>query len=291
MSNGAADTVALASQHTGLRNLAWALVIAAPVILFVFTHYLPYTVDWYDNFGLAVHVPLAPYQVPAYLSPPWFALILSPLGLFPSRLGQAINAYLNLAVAALVIARFRGGRWSFVLTFTSLPFAALILNGNVEWIPMLAMLLPRPWGLPLLAAKPQAGGLVGLIWLKQARDKVRLLLPLAVVVSLSFVVWGWWPGRILANFAARPAEIGEDHSPWPWLVPVGLAALYQAWKKEDELAAIGATLCLSPYYIVHSVTLFFAMLSARTPRRAAVFSALLWMWVVWKNWHLLFPSP
>jgi len=139
-------------------NLALGLLIVSPLIVYIFAVYLPYTVDWYDGAGIAARNPLHPYQIPAFINPPWYALLLSPLGLLPPQVGQALNTFLNLAVTALVVVRYRGSKSSLLLTLTSLPFAALVLNGNVEWISMTAFLLPSEWALPFIFAKPQTGG-------------------------------------------------------------------------------------------------------------------------------------
>ncbi len=92
-----------------------------------------------------------------------------------------------------------------------------------------------------------------------------------------------------ANIIGRPKEFiaNANAAPWPWLIPLGLALLYLAWKRNDEMLAVGATLCLVPYFVIHSVTLFFALLSARQPRIAVAAWVLLWVGAIAKNWHLL----
>lgn len=282
----------LSPRHPAVRSLGLGLLIAFPLVLAIFIAYLPYTVDWYGHFELVARTPFTPYRSsPTYFNPPWFALLLSPLGWLPARIGQALNAYLNFTVSALVVIRYHGNRWGLVLTLTSLPFTALLLNGNVEWISMAAFLVPAQWGLPLIAAKPQTGGLAALIWFTQAKDKIRFVLPLAGVVILSFILWGWWPAQMAANIRNAPPQstIDPNASPWPWLIPLGLVLLYFAWRREDEVLAVGATLCLIPYFVIHSATLFFALLAARWPRLAALAWVLLWAGAVIKNWHLLFP--
>ncbi len=282
----------LSMRSPAVYNLALGLLIVSPLIVYIFAVYLPYTVDWYDNFGLVALTPLAPYQVNTYFNPPWFALVLAPLGLLPFRIGQAINSFLNLAITALVVARYGGKRWSLVLTLTSLPFAALLLNGNVEWISMSAFLLPAQWGLIFISAKPQTGGLAALLWFKQAPNKLRFLLPLAIIIGTSLLIWRGWPTSMLANIAHAPPESIKDPnvSPWPWLIPIGLWLLYLAWRQDDVLLAVSATFCLVPYFIIHTVTILFALLSTRHLRTSIVVWIFLWTFAVIKSWHLLFPS-
>ena len=277
----------VSAERREARGLVYALLLAAPVVILAFYFFLPPGVDWYDGTGLAIRTPLHPYQIESFHYPPWFALFLSPLGLLPSRLGQAINAYLNLSVAMLVVFTRRGKPLALALVGTSLPMAALLLNANVEWVPMLAFLLPPAWGLPLLATKPQSGGLAALLWLKQEKNRTRLLLPAVGVGLLSLAIWGWW---LPTAIGGRPLTQEANAAPWPWAIPLGLALLVLAWRREDELLAVGATLCLVPYYVIHSATLGFALLAARYPRLAAAVWLALWCGAIAKNWLLLFPA-
>jgi len=269
-----------------VKNLMVALSLAAPLVIYLFYLYLPHGVDWYDGTGLAIRTPLDPYSVISFHYPPWFALLLSPLGLLPSQLGQAINAYLNLTTAFLIVATRRGKPWALAVVGTSLPLATLLLNANVEWVPMLAFLVPSAWGLPLLAAKPQSGALAALLWFKQAPSKLRLLIPSIIVGLSSLLIWGWWPPQAIGG---RPLTAEANLSPWPWLIPMGLVLMYFAWTRDDELLAVGATLCLVPYFVIHSTTLFFSVLAARWPRVAIAVSIAIWIIAIIKNWHLLFP--
>jgi hypothetical protein len=191
----------------------------------------------------------------------------------PARLSLAANAFLNLAVTTLVVIRYGGGSKSLIVALTSLPFATLLLYGNVEWVSMSAFLVPHSLALILIATKPQTGALAGLVWFRQAPSKLRLFLPLIAVVLVSLLVWPRWPEAAFANFAGReppPLTLPSNASPWPWLIPVGIVLAIAAWREEDELLGVAATLCLTPYFVI--VPRLFHGLACHAPRWALVVS-------------------
>jgi hypothetical protein len=269
-----------------LRTFSLALLIVSPLIIFAFTYFLPPAEDFLDAFWPAAHVSFDPYSVPAFLNPPWVALLLYPLTFLPERVAQAIVAFLNLAITLLLVARYGGNRWSFVLTVSSAPFLSLLFNGNIDFLPMAAFLLPANWGLALMLSKPQVGMMAGLIWFKQARHKTIFLIPAVTLLLISFAIWGWWiPDMLGQSLSSSGRSVGPwNISPFPWLVPVGLLLLYFAWKKEDELIAVAATLCLVPYFAAYSLTAMFAMLAARNPRASIIAWAILWGFFFFLRW-------
>ena len=270
------------SLHTGtssVKNLALALCLVSPLVVFAFALYLPPASDFIDSFWLAAHFPFDPYRVVSYLNPPWVALLLYPLTFLSERVAQALIAYLNLAITLLIVARYGGNRWSFGLALTSAPFLSLLINGNMDWLPMLAFLLPAQWAIVLLLSKPQVGSVAGLVWFKQAKRKYLFFIPAIGFFLASFLAWGWWVPRMV-NHALRVG--GRTVGPWniapfPWLI-------YEAWKREDELIAVSATFCLVPYFAIYSLTIFFAMLTARTPRLSVIAWIVLWIFFFVLRW-------
>ena len=273
------------SKKISLKTLALALGIVAPLVIFAFSLVLPPAGDFLDAFWPAAHAPLDPYRVPGYLNPPWIALLLYPLTFLPERLAQAVIAFLNLAVTLLLVVRCGGNRWSVLLALTSAPFLSLLVNGNMDWLPMAAFLLPAEAGLAVALSKPQVGMLAGLLWFKRAKRKLLFLLPATGLLLLSFVVWGWWVPQMFAQTGPGGRAVGPwNVSPFPWMIPVGLALLYFAWKREDELLAVAATLCLVPYFAIYSLTAFFAMFAARSPRHAVIAWVVLWIFFFVLRW-------
>ncbi|MFZ5877905.1 MAG: hypothetical protein ACOY0R_00895 [Chloroflexota bacterium] len=266
-------------EHTdGFRNLALALLLISPVLIFAFAQALPPAGDFLDAFWPAAHTPLAPYQHPAFLNPPWVALMLYPLSFLSERYAQAVVAFLNLAVTLLLVTRYGGRRLSFLLAMTSPAFLSLLVNGNIGWLPMAAFLLPANWGLFLLLAKPQDGLMAGLVWFKRAQNKAAYLLPSLGLIAASFMIWGWWvPHLFQQGQSAGGRAVGPwNISPFPWLIPLGLVLIYLAWKLENELLAVAATLCLVPYFAFYSLNTLFTLMAGRHPRLAILGWVLLW---------------
>ena len=275
-------------KHNSVRTLALALALVSPLMIFAFSLYLPPAGDFLDAFWPAAHIPLHPYQVGPYLNPPWVALLFYPLTFFTERIAQAVIAYLNLSITLLLVARYGGNRWSFLLVITSAPFLSLLVNGNIDWLPMLAFLLPANWGLAVTFSKPQVGVFAGLVWFKQAKQKILFLLPAAGLLLLSLLVWGWWFLDMYHQvFQSGRRTVGPwNISPFPWLVPLGVLLLFYAWKREDELLAVTATLCMAPYFAVYSFTTFFAMLAARAPWVASIAWIVLWIFFISLRWMM-----
>lgn len=271
------------------RNLALALVLISPLFIFIFTQILPPAGDFLDAFWPAAHAPLDPYQFPAYLNPPWVALLFYPLTFLQERLAQGIIAFLNMAMTILLVARFGGKRLSFILVITSPAFLSLLVNGNIGWLTMAAFLLPTNWGLTLLLTKPQEGLMAGLIWFKQAKNKLLFFIPSLGLTAVSFAIWGWWvPNMLQQSHLTNGRLVGPwNISPFPWLIPLGLFMLYLAWKLEDESFAVAATLCLVPYFAFYSLNTLFTMLAGRHPRLAIIGWVLLWIFFLGFRWIML----
>jgi len=277
--------------HTAsIKKLTLALCIVSPLVIFAFAIYLPPASDFIDSFWPAAHLPLDPYSVSKFLNPPWVALLLYPLTFLSERAAQAIIAYLNLSVTLLLITRYGGSRWSFLLTLTSAPFLSLLVNGNMDWLPMTAFLLPAQWGLAVMLSKPQVGLMAGVVWLKQVKRKDLFLIPAICLLLVSFLVWGNWVVdmfRQVQLLNTRSVVGPWNIAPFPWLVPVGLWLLYLSWKQGDVLIAIAATLCLTPYIAFYSLTAFLAVLSARNPRAAVIAWIVLWTFFLAQRWIVL----
>jgi hypothetical protein len=254
-----------------------AFVLVAPLIGYALHRvHLP-MVDFTVVFGPVAQTPLHPYTIPGFIGPPWTALFVAPLAVFPVDLGRALISLVNMLITSLLVLKYGGGTLSLFVTLTSYPFLFLIGSGNVEFVPMLGLLLNWPI---LILAKPQSGALVLLVWLKRAENKLAFVLTLAALLGVSLLVWRGWPRLMLENIHTLPAALASPLNKiglWPWTIPFGLAVLYRAWKREDELSAILATWLITPHMVYHSLTMGLALLSARRPHLALVMSVALYV--------------
>lgn len=206
--------------------------------------------DWRDSFAPAGRTWLEPYQYPFH-NPPWVALLLWPIAILPLRLGFIVNGLLTIAITVWPVLR-SGGSWLAVLvTLLSPPFIVIQLAGNIEWIPMLGIIIGGAWSVPLLIAKPQTVGLVSILYIKRSGFNWRFWLPMAGVLVVSFLIWGWWPAKI--------PPLPEDSSIWylsifPWGVPLGIVCAWLAWRHDSLRWTPLAGIFLAPYFGIGSLT-------------------------------------
>lgn len=246
--------------------------LAGIFILMLCLHFYPTGIDWEGTFSRLDEYWRDPFLLGSFMNPPWIIALL-PHAILPLRWGNAVNLILNITMILLVIRKY-GGNWKSILLVFSSPFVLdLARTNNIDWIPMLATLLPPAYGLPLLAIKPQAIGGIALIWFKKARW--RLLIPLGVVCLLSFLVWGPWIFRYHAGTA-----MPWNFAPFPYFVPLGIYLLVRAWKSDDEILAAAATPFLVPYFAPYSLTSLLALLVSRKPKAGFYLWCAAWFYCI-----------
>jgi hypothetical protein len=227
---------------------------------------------------------LHPYAIEGYINPPWAALLIAPISWIPYELGRVLISLLNMLVTGLVVLKYGGGKSALLIIFTSYPFLFLLSTGSVEWMPMLGLLFNWPI---LILTKPQSGGLVLLVWFKRTKRKLTFILCIAAFIGLSLLIWWGWPLQMFENIRTLPAALNSPLNKinlWPWGIPFGLATLYFAIMRDDELLAIVATWLLIPHLVYHSLTMGMALLAARYPSLALIMSIVLYIIVV-ARWH------
>lgn len=248
------------------------------------------SVDWVYSFYPTAGAPLHPYGIRFFLNPPWTALMLAPLHLFPVRVSQAINCGLNLTIITALVLQRKGRLLAVCLTLTSLPFLSLLANGSIEWTAGLAFFVPNGLGFFILLSKPQSGLFAGLDWFLRSRRKWLFILVPAIGLALSFLVWGFWPEAMLFNiaYAYRYRTLMDySYSVFPWLVLPGIGLLaYIIWKRpaNGELLGVIATFCITPYVTPQSLTILFALCAAAYPRRSIALWAVLWAIPFIQHW-------
>lgn len=248
--------------------------------------------DWYHTYYPAARAFLRlenVYQaVPIYFAPPWTLVPLIPFALLPIAAARAL----------FFIAGLFGFSWlawkinpqpAAVLSFLfSAPVACCLIQGNVEWLPLLGLLMPPQLGLIFLAMKPQTtiAVMVYVIWkaYRQHRQNGRLeglagalatMLPTICLFLASWALYGPWFLRI--GGAARAAT-WTVITPWPWLFPLGLALLYLSIRLDHRPYALAASLLLTPYAIP---TTWSAFMLAFIRSKRGMFVASLASWIGW----------
>lgn len=242
---------------TRRSGMALALLGATLLVFIVVASvYLPYGIDWHDTFRPAARELLAlrnPYAVEGFDNPVWCLLPLLPIVWLPENVGRALQVLMGLAGFGYVAYRLGAKPLALAGFLVSPPVLHCLLNGNIDWIPLLGVVLPPQVGLFLLVAKPQVGFVVGLFWLVEAwrkgrwREVLRVFWPVSVALLAAFAVFGFWPVRFV-----HAVSFWWNASLWPESIPVGLALLVASLRRRRMEYALAASPCLSPYVLFHS---------------------------------------
>ena len=215
---------------------------------------IAFAYDWvmaYRPACLALLSGHSPYLITSerFANAPWALLPLIPLALLPVEWGRLLLILVSLAAIAFVAYRLRAGPIT-MIAFMLSPFVFRCLYyGQIDWLPLLGIIMP-PWlGLFFIAVKPQTCGLVALYWLVEAWKAgtvIRTFAPVTIATLVSFGAFGFWP--------ARAAEFGRLGAMWPWSIVLSVALLVVAYRRKDKTLAAAASPLASPYAQMHSFT-------------------------------------
>jgi len=263
-----------------------ALTLIAVVI--GLSRLLPPSIDWrltYRPAALALlrgHNPYAADVAPdaPFAAAPWGLLPLIPLAVLPLEIGSALLLLTSLAAFALAARWLGAGPVALGAFVLSPPVVHCLLNGNIEWLPLLGFSLPPQIGLFFIAVKPQTGFAVGLFWLVEAwrgggpRQVLRVFAPATAAMLGSLLLFGPWPFHLndLLIIAHR-----FNASLWPTSIPVGLVLIVTAVRQRRIEYAMPASPCLSPYALFHSWSSALIALSAHP---VEMVTAMIGLWVL-----------
>lgn len=231
--------------------------------------------DWDRLFRLALEYFLSgrsPYAVEGIFNPPWTFVFLAPFvwlsGLLPNL----------LPAAALIYAAYKQ-RKSYLIPIVGLsfPFAALVFYANLDWLVLLGTLTQGTTSLFLLTTKPQAGVLAFVAQLKGKswRERVLLFAPLLAATLIFLVLYPDWVSNTL--FALNLDQRVRNFSLFPYSFPLAIPLLWRCYQRQDPLYGVLATLCLAPYYYVHSYVPALFLITARNWKLGAALSVLSWV--------------
>lgn len=259
------------------------LLLAAAFIVLVSSQWLPPGVDWSTAFRPAALQFLAgksPYTIEGFFNPPWALLPLLPFALLPENIGRALLIIVALLAFIFTGYRMGGNQWSILAVLLSPPLMHGILNGNIDWLALLGLVMPPQIGLFFVSIKPQIGIAVILFWLVECWRKggiteiLRVYLPFSLVSVLSLLLFGMWPLRSFVEI-----HLWWNASLWPVSLPVGLVLFVTAVRKQDLRFAMGASPCFSPYILFHSwIVVLYAIIRSTPETIAAVIG--LWLLVL-----------
>lgn len=228
--------------------------------------------DYLVGYYPALHA-ADPYSIPFYFNPPWLIWLLRPLAL----LAPADSFCLWLAIVFLLVMRctyaLGGGALAAVLTMTSPGFIESVINGQVDVLVLIGLLVGS-WLLILI--KPQVAGAAVVYDVIRER---RVDWPSLALIGLSFLAHGFWPASISGAGLITAASL----SPWPYGIPGGVALFALALRRRDRYLAALSSFFFAPYISGNSLLVYIAILTTRYGRVVAVTSWLaLWLLTWWR---------
>jgi hypothetical protein len=260
------------------------ILLFAGLSIGVCSVYLPPDVDWSRSYLPALKALLngqSPYEA-GLNNPPWALIPLIPLALVPMKIGRAVLFLSGLISFAYVSFRLGAKPIAVAAFLLSPPVIHDLFFGNINWLPLLGILMPPQIGLFFVTVKPQIGWVVAVLWLVEAwrqggiRQVLRVFWPISLALTLSFAFFGFWPYRFSAVLGYAQSL---NHSLWPTSIPVGLVLLVAALRKRNIRFALAASPCLSPYVLLYAWSGALITLSSMTMEMVAAVAGL-WLLVV-----------
>jgi hypothetical protein len=268
--------------------VAIAILIAIG-ILFAALYWIPYML-WFTKFGCdwwlifrpvitGVTSGVSPFANSLYYSPPWLLIFLVPFALLPPPLDMAALVTVSVTTIIFTLLKMKASPLVIILFLLTPNLWWGIFVGNVDFLVMLGFILPPQIGLIFVLLKPQIGAAVALFWAIEAwrrngiREVVRVLAPVAMLIVLSFVIFGWWFAH-MGDATKKYWNIAN----WPYLLPFGLVLLLKAIREHKQGLSITAGLFLSPY--IHTQTLPLAVMGL-LPNELETIVSILALWFVW----------
>jgi hypothetical protein len=241
------------------KNKIFLLLVAFAILFVLMTavayYRIPFGIDWTDAFRPAVWDLLSgrdPYNG-EFFNPPWTLILLAPFALLPETVGAAAMFSAGVFAYGYLLLRL-GYRPLATALFVFSPLTLMCyINGNIDWLALLGLVMP-PWiGLFFLAIKPQitAGAIVFILYQAYRSGGLRGLVktagPVAVAGLASAVIW---PGMIARAPALQDAT--WNASVFPGLLPLGVGLLVWVVRKGKLRHAAGSSVFVAPYLAPHS---------------------------------------
>lgn len=270
-----------AGQSFSKQDYLWFSIAAVAFVgaVYLLALVFPFGPDWTETYYGAADKLLHghnPHTFPhPLLNPVWVLLPMLPLALLPMAVGGAVFLLVSLIGFALAAVRWGAKPVGMGLFVLSPPVVHCLLNGNIDWIPILGATLPPQIGLFLVISKPQIGGAVVIFWLVEAwrngkyQAVFRIFAPVIIAYLATFVLFGFWP-----QVWSKNTEQWWNASLFPYSLPLGIFLLYWSLRTRNIRYALPATVFMSPYIMFHSWSAALVMLTKRPWLLLAVIVAI-----------------
>ena len=267
-----------------------ALLLLLPLLLLPAAAFLvttlPVGIDYRSSFYPAGQAALAGqdmYSVGSFYTPPWIAVLLAPLAMFPLQASWAVFTILSLAAFLLAFYRMGMTPHELVLLAVSPFFLYNLWHGNLDSFVLLGSVLSPPVGVWLLLLKPQLAWPLIALWLfrclKNSKSRSSMAFLLSFLAASTIAVLS------SLSHLPDPSAMPWNTSLWPFSIPVGLILVLFAYRYDNEKFALGAAPLLSPYVGAPS-WLLSTLPFLRRPRFLAAFVSLAWVAVLFRAVYL-----
>jgi hypothetical protein len=249
---------------------------------------LPGGDDWQTFYGAAQRVlhnqPLYGTKITFsyFYYPPWLAVLLIPLALFPFRIGWSALSAITIISIFMLARRWKLSALKLVMVLLSPPTIYSLLHGDVDALVLGLVFLPHEFWILAAVTKPQtlialAAGAIRSNW-----KKTTLITCTGLALSLLF--FGNW---ISADLKQSTDVLGGGHNfmalVFPFSIVVGLVMVYLGWKKDDETYLVGASPMFSPYGATSTLLGPFMFLASKLKEWQLLLIFLAWWgWAVFK---------
>ncbi|HSG44117.1 MAG TPA: hypothetical protein VLA72_13255 [Anaerolineales bacterium] len=233
------------------------IVLGAKLVPSLFLGY-----DWIHTYrpaALAMARGESPYTVDIYYAAPWALLPLIPIALLPKQAGIICIFLLGLSAFAYTAYKLGAKPVSMIIFLLSASVVGCLLWGNIEWMPLLAIVLPAPIGLIFAVIKPQVGIGIVIYWLFKIlktegfKSVIKAFLPVTILTLLSFWMYGLWPLRFQQTLdLSNSSSLDYNSTIWPQGAFIGIWLLYKAIKSHHARTAMAASPFLSPYTLQYT---------------------------------------
>jgi hypothetical protein len=241
---------------------------------------------WFDqrvDFTQVGHHLGDPYQTPGFVNPPWTAVFLWPFSQIPLELAVFIQLCLFFVVLATAMHKFGGTSRTVLIVLGSYIGFDYALEVNIDWLPVLGLLVPAAWSGIFLLTKPQVA--LG-VWLSYSRWRLMQALGVTgILLAVTVIIWGFWPldmREALDRYLSR--QFYEHYNlapsillPAPVSWVIGLAIGWRAFRRRDSVLSILAWLFFIPYLPFYSVLVYYALFAIRFPLIALIINISLWV--------------
>ena len=236
------------------------LIILSSTVLIIMFNTIPdlsLGIDWLNTYrpaALAMVQGKSPYNVEIYYAAPWAVIPLIPFALLPEQVGNAGVFLLGLLAFSYTAYKLGATPAVMIIFLLSASVVGCLTWGNIEWMPLLGLVLPAPIGLIFAITKPQVGIGIVIYWfvhILQTRGMhqvIKTFLPVTLVSILSFWIYGFWPLRFQQTLTlSANSYLQYNTSLWPQGFFIGIWLLYKSIQKNQPRMAMAASPFLSPY--------------------------------------------